>query len=295
MTVLRRTLDVAGVTARAPAALDVLVAGRHLYDRASHGYVRLGAAGESAVFDRVVDAYAAVFASPVHVDVPEQLDAAAALERLGTGFVDDVAASVEREFGIHVVQADNVGGDCSIQVAGRRVILVGTTSNWFFSTWSIAHELGHILRGDLTDGPPASPRTVERAANAFAAELLMPARFIESVDWSAIGESELADLVWRRGVSSTALAQRLRSLKQEVGPVAHRLLSGRTAALVRRGAILRRDPGLLVRRVAASSVPRFPEELVEAHRTAVAEGGIGQDHLDWMLARPGTDDVGRHR
>jgi Zn-dependent peptidase ImmA (M78 family) len=298
-------------------AFAVRVAGRHLYDRVSHGYVHLGAGRDSATFDRVVRAYESAYAVPSQLAATESLDAADARGRLGADFIDDVATAIERTFDIHVIQADDVAGDCAIQVAGRRVILVGTTPNWFFRNWSIAHELGHIFRGDLDDvttvpaktvpaktvpaktvpaktvptktvptktvpAKAASPRALERAANAFAAELLLPHALLTAVDWLGIGQPELADFVWRSGVSTRALAQRLDSLKLEVAPGVRRLLGLRTVALVQRGNILSAEPLLRQLRVAQAGAVRFPLDLLEAHRIGLAAGGMDASSLEWM-------------
>jgi Zn-dependent peptidase ImmA (M78 family) len=299
----RRVLDAASQPTQLPVdAFAVRVAGRHLYDRVSHGYVHLGAGRDSATFDRVVRAYESAYAVPSQLAATESLDAADARGRLGTDFIDDVATAIERTFDIHVIQADDVAGDCAIQVAGRRVILVGTTPNWFFRNWSIAHELGHIFRGDLdavttvpaktvpaktvpakaVPAKTASPRALERAANAFAAELLLPHTLLTAVDWLGIGQSELADFVWRSGVSTRALAQRLDSLKLEVAPGVRRLLGLRTMALVQRGDILSAEPLLRQLRVAQASAVRFPLDLVEAHRVGLAAGGMDASSLEWM-------------
>ena len=289
MIVHRRALDAASERTHTPVdALEVRVAGRHLYDRISHGYVHVGAGLGSAVFDRVVQAYESVYAVPREIRPLEPMDAPAARALLGSRFIDDLVVAIERTFDLHVIQVDDVGGDCAIQVAGRRVILVGATPNWFFRNWSIAHELGHMLRGDLdaaTSGQvrPASPRTLERAANAFAAELLLPRAELAAVDWVGMGERELADFVWRSGVSTRALAQRLASLKLEVAPEVRRLLEVRTVTLVRRGGILVPEPQLLHARVAEAATARFPADLIEAHRLALAAGGGDTASLDWML------------
>jgi Zn-dependent peptidase ImmA (M78 family) len=240
------------------------------------------------VFDRVIRGYEAAYAVPREIPAAAPMDATEARAVLGQDFIVDVPGAVERAFGIHVIQADDVAGDCAIQVAGRRVILVGTTPNWFFRNWSIAHELGHILRGDLdvavdSAAATAAPRTVERAANAFAAELLLPKGVLSARDWVAVGEKELADFVWRSGVSTTALGQRLASLKLETAPTVRRMLGTKTAAFVRRGSELAADPELRSSRAAESAAVRFPRDLLDAHLSGVAAGSMDAATLEWML------------
>jgi IrrE N-terminal-like domain len=103
---------------------------------------------------------------------------------LGHGFIRQFADRLEKGLGIDVV----------------RVAELST-------------ELGHLTMGHHDDdlGPgDASQR--EAAANAFAAELLLPAAERKAVAWDVIGDHELAALVWEWGVSVDALCGRLCAL-----------------------------------------------------------------------------------
>src|SRR5699024_7372806 len=76
---------------------------------------------------------------------------------------------------VDVVRLDEVANDYSFTVESRSVIVLNATGNWFRENWSLAHELGHLALGHV--GVLAvEDRTVpeEGAANAFAAELLLP-------------------------------------------------------------------------------------------------------------------------
>ena len=98
----------------------------------------------------------------------------------------------------------------SFTVGGRPVIAVPATGNWFRENWDIAHELGHLIRGHHDDGLTQSDADQhESAANAFAAELLLPAADLKSVEWDGIGDGEVAAVVWSCGVSTDALSRRL--------------------------------------------------------------------------------------
>ncbi|HEX4058895.1 MAG TPA: ImmA/IrrE family metallo-endopeptidase [Galbitalea sp.] len=286
MTVHRRSLDAAHPTpdtgGPGPDPFAVRVAGRHLYDRVTHGYVRLD---EPSWLTQLALAYERVYAAPAVPAVRNAFNAARARDALAPDFLLDFATAVEATFDVDVIRLDNVDGDFAFGTAGHAAIVVGTTPNWFFQNWSMAHELGHILRGELADQSPViGARTSERAANAFASELLLPAEVVSSRDWLEPLEADVADFVWESGVSTRALASRLRSLKIETSPGVRAMLASSTSRLVLRSSILLKDPSGLQRRAAASSTPRLPFDLVDAHRTAIAEGRISSDSLDWLLA-----------
>jgi Zn-dependent peptidase ImmA (M78 family) len=287
MTVHRRSIEAGSPTSApldaAPDPFGVRLAGRHLYDRATHAYVRLD---EPSYLQRLADAYREVYATPAASAARTPADPAEARTALGPEFVQDFAAAVEDAFGIDVIRLEGVDGDFAFATGGRAVIVVGTTANWFFQNWSIAHELGHILHGELdTDSPSPSSRASERAANAFASELLLPAVGVAARDWCEPIETDVADFVWNSGVSTLALASRLRSLKLETSPAVRGMLAVSTSRLVQRGNILRRTPSDLPRRTALSASPRFPPDLLEAHRVAIADGRIASNSLDWMTER----------
>jgi transcriptional regulator with XRE-family HTH domain len=87
--------------------------------------------------------------------------------------------------------------------------------------FTIAHELGHYLlghherfhidlgRGDSDGTPPGYDWISERAANDFAAELLMPARMVHEFDDGERSTSDLAELF---DVSGLAMGYRLANL-----------------------------------------------------------------------------------
>ena len=79
-----------------------------------------------------------------------------------------------------------------------------------------AHELGHVILNHVTQNQPRmrdvsfdNNDSVEREANAFAAELLMPARWLKQMYRESKSATQLAANL---GVSVTALRYRLKNL-----------------------------------------------------------------------------------
>ncbi|MNN80029.1 hypothetical protein D3C81_1967230 [compost metagenome] len=82
--------------------------------------------------------------------------------------------------------------------------------------FTIAHELGHVVLGHVTDERSPKRDTTftnddpdERYANAFAATLLMPEKYVRKLYRSARNIQELADAF---GVSTAAMNFRLKNL-----------------------------------------------------------------------------------
>lgn len=291
MTVHRRTLT-PGEPGRPglPDPFRVRIAGRHSYDRVSHGYLRVDEADGPPLLDAIVRAYREVF--PVAAEgrepplpAPEPGIARGELWDAGGDFIPDFPAAIELAFGVDVFRLSAVGGDFALELSGRPIIVVGETPNWFFQNWSLAHELGHILRGDLAEvgAPVANSRTVERAANAFAAELLMPRLELECIDWDLILPDAIAEYLWAVGVSTKALASRLTSLKLPVSPLTRKTLSLPTRSLVSQFF----SADVIAARVARSASRRIPTDLVDAHLAAVAERQLPATTLEWLLGNDG--------
>jgi hypothetical protein len=134
----------------------------------------------------------------------------------------------------------------------------------------------------------------EAAANAFAAELLLPRSVLGSVDWRASSPPELAQFVWDAGVSCEALATRLTSLQLRVSPRVRKLLDGSTQRLLREhlsevagpavtGGQFALPIDLITERMNASAMRRFPLSLQAAHVRRIALGEISPGTLAWML------------
>jgi len=115
---------------------------------------------------------------------------------------------------------ENVSGSVVIE-NGIPVIYVNRTHPKVRQRFTIAHELGHIVRGHLADGDDElienemrfrseAWNSEEREANAFAAELLMPERWVR--DATNAGIIEPKDLATMFGVSEQAMLFRLANL-----------------------------------------------------------------------------------
>lgn len=82
--------------------------------------------------------------------------------------------------------------------------------------FTIAHELGHVLLGHVNEGNPRERDTtfgnynpVERAANIFAAELVMPEMKVRELFGGASSVQQLSEIF---GVSNAAMSYRLQNL-----------------------------------------------------------------------------------
>jgi len=82
--------------------------------------------------------------------------------------------------------------------------------------FTLSHELGHHLLGhterfhlNLTDGGPAQDYRHERAANEFAADLLMPRKLLAQVDAAEKATHDLAEMF---EASEIAMGYRLLNL-----------------------------------------------------------------------------------
>lgn len=105
--------------------------------------------------------------------------------------------------------------------SGRVVIVVATTPHPMRQRSSIAHELGHVLAGDLDRDDtliPGERSPAEIRADAFARHLLLPLdairrRFIVDDAPATVLPADLSDLVQEFEVSAQLAAIQLRTLK----------------------------------------------------------------------------------
>jgi Zn-dependent peptidase ImmA (M78 family) len=246
------------------------------------------------VIANIALAYVQVFpaaTNPTKTKVPTSPAAArAALQAsVGAGFIRELSAATERAFDVDVVRVGNVGDGLAIDVVGHQSIVVSEVANWFRENWSIAHELGHISRNDLSEaGTNACDNpAAERAANAYAAELLLPAADLRKKAWQSMTLSELADYVWSAGVSTDALARRLSKLKEQLSEDVYAGLAMSTQSLVRAHASFASAAvDLISQRMKEAAARRFPDRLITAHIEAVSDGKLGASTLAWMLGAP---------
>jgi Zn-dependent peptidase ImmA (M78 family)/transcriptional regulator with XRE-family HTH domain len=204
----------------------------------------------------------------------------------GGDFVMSFAEAVESSLGVDVVRVDGIDRAYSLRVGLQPVIVLRETGNWFYQNWSIAHELGHVISGDLEpiERVDAAESTHEQFANRFAADLLLPRSGLEVHDWRLMTPAALADFVWHAGVSTNALRRRLASLGIEVSARVRSWLSLTTQKLLRQYWIGARDSvDLITERMERASGRRFPVRLIAAHYAAVAAGALHAVTLAWML------------
>jgi Zn-dependent peptidase ImmA (M78 family)/transcriptional regulator with XRE-family HTH domain len=281
-----------------PDPNELRIAARHGYDHAQQARIAVDWRAARAVLEDIAVAYEQVDRDlPVRIG-PAVPRAAAQVRRLlversGEGFVRSFADAIEQTFAIDVIRASEISDGYSISIGRRTVVAVSDTSNWFRQNWSLAHELGHVALGTMSsiDAPTNDVDPAERAANAFAAELLLPARMMRGLDWRTITAADVATLLWSTGVSAKALASRLQTLRVDVGALEFELRNPSTQRYLHRHLDV---PGqstdeIVSRRMQDAGSRRFPIDLLTAHRDAIEEGRIHAGMLAWMLDDDAAD------
>lgn len=188
----------------------------------------------------------------------------------------------EAEHGLSMRDPDN----------GHIVIAVATTRHPMRQRSSAAHELGHVLAGDLTAkvvAKPGSRSPAEIRADAFARHLLLPvaalqARFGSSAQLAAgIDEAELAAVVQEFEVSPQLAAIQLKQAGL-INLASYKALSSLTTAkLATRYGWLTQYKTLAL----ASAQPRSPQELMRRAVEGYAAGVLGIAELaSWYGQAP---------
>lgn len=211
-------------------------------------------------------------------------DLAGARRALGGSFVRTFIDRLAG-LGIDTVRLSGLNTAYSLHVGARDIIVIPETGNWFRENFSLAHELGHLVLGHqgvlANTGHEVSHE--ERAANEFAAELLLPESELRALNWESLTPAEVAAQVWERGVSTQTLKHRLDSLGIAVTPGTAELLSLTTQALLRRH-WKQDEPGdPITARMSAASARSFPSWLKDAHLDGIAAGRLQKGTLAWML------------
>ena len=275
----------------------VRVAGRHTFDHDLMTHQDVDWDDAERILSDVALAYVQAFGNSPRVRAAHPAKANAARVRAeliragGEGFVRTLAETVEKAFDVDVVRLAGVREGFALDVVGYSAIIVGETGNWFYENWSIAHELAHVLFGHLSElgNSACDDPAAERAANAFAAELLLPESQIRSIDWTGTTPSDLASFVWTAGVSTDALRRRLVSLKISASADTMNLLQLKTQALLRKCWAGNANLDEITVRMQQASARRFPDHLVAAHRVGVSSGLLGSATLAWMLGVDPSD------
>ncbi|KRD43898.1 hypothetical protein ASE38_06825 [Cellulomonas sp. Root930] len=203
-------------------------------------------------------------------------------QALGDDFVRPFLARLEERLGIHVVRVPELTTAYCFTVNGRHVIAMKATGNWFYENFSLAHELAHLADGHHATGDVSEE--AEAAANAFAAELLMPAHLMCATGFPDITAEALAQWVWDRGVSTRSVAHRLSGCRIAVSDIVSEWAPQPTQRLLR-SHWRSPEPGLdaISERMAAAARRHFPQVLLRAHIGRIETGVIGPEALAWML------------
>ena len=266
----------------------LLFAARHQFDHATGTRGVPGRDGDEFVLSDIELAYRQ--AGQLSPSTPIPSSAQEVRAALGEDFVLPFIDRLEQRLRVDVVRIAGPSTSYCFTIDGRHVIVVPATGNWFFENWCMAHELGHLGGKHLDE--VSAQLDPEAAANAFAADLLLPADEIRAMDFEHIDATDLAEFVWRKGVSTDALARRLAGLRMPSGEVVTEWASQPTQRLLRRH-WREPDPGLdvITDRMNRAALRHFPLELQEAHVKRIAAGELGKETLAWMLAIR-ADDLG---
>lgn len=158
--------------------------------------------------------------SPNERRAEELADAVRQDFELGDAPIADLFELVYKARGVDVLSMDASQDEHGLTMTHpttkTTIIAVATTPHPMRQRSSIAHELGHVLAGDL-DRPqalvPGERSDAEICADAFARHLLIPKRAVQrhmSGSARPIDEGALSDLVQRYGVSPAMAAIQLR-------------------------------------------------------------------------------------
>lgn len=268
------------------------IAARHHFNHANGKRSVPGRDGDKPVLEDIALAYRQAYPEPGKAPAlpgsAEEVRAA-----LGADFVRPFADRLESQLGVAVVRVPELSTAYCLTIGGRHVIAVPATGNWFRENWDIAHELGHLVKGHR-DSDVASVNADQReaAANAFAADLLLPVSLLKDIDWDSVSDDELASLVWSWGVSTDALFRRLSAVLGYAPKAVARWAPHPTQRLLRRHLRIASELDEITGRMDAASQRRFPLALQEAHLNLIASGVISTDTLAWMLGiDPATLEV----
>ncbi|EWS81338.1 hypothetical protein BF93_17415 [Brachybacterium phenoliresistens] len=273
----------------------LVLSARHSYDQETRSRSVDGLDGDRAILEDIRLAYAQAGPPPPGVALPSDVEQMRRLlhPAFVRKFIDHLA-----ELDVDVVRIDGVSTAYSFTVEGRPVIVLPESGNWFYENWSLAHELGHLVLGH--EGVIAGSEAYdakERAANAFAAELLLPETVMRAQAWPGMDLAAVAELVWTWGVSTDALRRRLNALALAPCAEVADALAGTTQKLLRRHWTGARIGDPISGRMREAGERRFPDWLQEAHLERIADGAVGKGTLAWMLGVPSesleVDEPGR--
>ncbi|NEW33895.1 ImmA/IrrE family metallo-endopeptidase [Nocardia cyriacigeorgica] len=267
----------------------VQIAARHSWDPDRRVSMNPGRVHDDEILAQVVEVYNAALPEgpPPSEKLPD--DPGRMREILGDDFVRTFGAAVEARLGVDVVRLPGLSTDYSITIGPRAVVLLATTPSWFRSNWSLAHELAHLALGHHSGNAEPAEKD-EAPANRFAAELLLPQDLIDREDWQRMDERQLAGFLWRTGVSSKALKNRLDWFRIQPAPGIVSALRESTPKLIRAQAQVVGGTEKVTVRQQDSSTRLFPSLVVDALQRRVDAGTVSPELLAWALAVP-VDEI----
>jgi len=141
--------------------------------------------------------------------------------RSGNAKLSNLKSAIEESLGIDVLFVEGPDNDllgAAVTSAVLPLIVINSNQSQPRALFTLAHELGHLLSGgnstlitDRTFAGAVNP--VERFANAFAAEFLLPTKYVETIKLEYSDAVMLiAQLLAYSGVSWKTLVYRLHNL-----------------------------------------------------------------------------------
>lgn len=211
-------------------------------------------------------------------------------DALGIGFSQTMVSRINDRLDVDVLVIDIHGDAYVMKVAGRHVLVTKRTTSWFRQNFSLAHELGHIAANTFHAPITGSEASTETAANAFAAELLMPEKEIRALEWRTMSTVEFARCIWDFGVSTEALVNRLSGLHLPLSPNIEAVRDQNTFALLRHfwvSETTQMDQVDLISVRRERSAQRYiPPELIGQLEASVLAGRAPKESLAFLLDIP---------
>jgi len=206
--------------------------------------------------------------------------------------LEDLPAVVEQAFGVDVAIRDlGLGIDgLSWSREDFKLALISNGVAWTRQRFTLAHELGHILAGDSQDiqvdldvmSPTMRTQASEVRANAFAADFLMPADSPLLATGGEVTDAQFYEMLRVYGVSPSALAWRLFTLKR----VDQRRRSELDSVSTRSAALQGGWVDEFQKRTSRQSATRLPHLLAQQAFNAYSAGAIGARPLAAVLNVP---------
>lgn len=190
---------------------------------------------------------------------------------------------VEEYLGVEVVVRKLVGAGYSFKIGDHSVVVVNAEPFWFRQNFTIAHEIGHLASGSECLGDTKNVNDSERNANSFAAEMLLPKKVVCSINWATVSLEEIAENIWRWGVSTQALCYRLDNLRI---PVPESVLLELKRSTCEYLSVYWKNSNTnedIARRCRDSDTLRFPDSLIQSVRNAVDSGRAPAESLSYVL------------